>query len=1506
MEKRKFKKVLAILCVFAILQSYFVYFANIAIAANEGFFTPGGSNIDETLGGEDEEPEEDGIEEETGEQPEENGDEELGENLETPENIENPNDLENQEDSENQESQENLENPDAQGNTQENSENQEDQEETTSKNEQKEPEEIEPYVDPVVTLEVASENSNIYKGYLYANATSELKYATDYNTIEKLEIVGGKNISKLTVQDEPDKIQLITSTKIGLMNDMYYRKTRVSVDEFKSILGQEGSIAIYTEADELIGYINKDTLVENEEYVFYYEAQYNSVKFELTNILRDGPISIKNDKSIKETSDFSRNQISLFSSINTITALNVYVGEEVRGSSSEGNINLEETESRMELGIDTQDLSVEGKNDVAINVTLRTDEERYDLFENPTIDLEFPSAIESLEVTGMTLLYKNGLTIDNWEVLTNAYGKKVLRINLAGAQLEYTPGAVQEGTTVVAYTSIDVNRLTADTTENLKMTYTNKDTVRKSYSLEGKDSEDISLNFVGRQELVRMTKITNEVGASVVGYDNDVEKIQIEPNLNQKLTITSALVNNYETTLNDVEIIGRIPFVGNKDENGNDLGTNFDSFLVNGILTTGNLTDIYYSEEPDAESNSSSWTLDVQDFSKIKSFKIVLREKTLGKGERLSFEYTLVIPETVGYNAKGYAIYTAYYKIDNQIYTNQSTVGIYTEEKEVELEDIKEEEKQKLAELTIGTQVSQCGKVLGEEDTVYERQILKYTVVVKNTSDIIAENVVLKCNAENANLYYFYTYEYKNAVDEDPIMVGQQEEAIGEYAKDYEEIKVGDLQPGESRTFEYEVIVKSLSEIETNQVFGKIEVSMENQEPKTTETIRNTIQKAKAEIKINFGGSEPIDERHKYTNEDFYFLVYVKNISGESIKNAVITVNLPEEISYRYVTGPTDKDVSIETKKASSGTLLMITIPEMSADDEERLTINTFIEKIDESIFSRKVVITGNIKVDDEKYNSNEYEIELRQTGTTYEYSWTSVASRDVLEHGDNIIYTFKIKNTGGIDITNCSFSEVIPVGLEVENVILITNKGETESAEYNEKTNTLARETSIDVDEEVELKIYTRVNSGLFDRDQETIENKLVVDGGKSFEKFETNVISYAIKNQNVTTYGEWPEPGTSSDKSSQESNNSSTSGKSKSENNQKSNQASNTSTQSKKKTYLITGTAWIDSNQDGIRQVDEKVKEAVVVTLYKANSNGGVDATNAISTTATLSSGMYRFENVEEGNYVIVFDYNSSKYKVTKYQVENAKATENSDVVSKNLTIKGETRTYGVTDVLTVNKSLTSIDIGLVDKTNFDLKLDKEIETVLVKNSGGTRKYNFKNGENARIEIRSKYYKSSVLDITYKFKVTNEGDVPGYVNKVIDYLPDDVEVVLNASPGWYIGQDDNLYYTGLVDEEIGAGEKKEFKLVLRKSLANGEAAKLTNSAEIVEYTNMLGLYDRDSIENNKEEQEDDFGKAILMISVSTGNTKQIIVTALMIIIIAAITTMVIIKLKNTKRIYR
>ena len=87
---------------------------------------------------------------------------------------------------------------------------------------------------------------------------------------------------------------------------------------------------------------------------------------------------------------------------------------------------------------------------------------------------------------------------------------------------------------------------------------------------------------------------------------------------------------------------------------------------------------------------------------------------------------------------------------------------------------------------------------------------------------------------------------------------------------------------------------------------------------------------------------------------------------------------------------------------------------------------------------------------------------------------------------------------------------------------------------------------------------------------------------------------------------------------------------------------------------------------------------------------------------------------------------------------------------------------------------------------------------------------------------------------------------------------------------------------------------------------MVNGEAVQIKNCVEIAEYTNNLGLEDKDSIVYNKVQNEDDLGTTLLIISISTGRFVQNIIQLISCIIIFVVIIIIERRYRKTKKIYR
>lgn len=317
--------------------------------------------------------------------------------------------------------------------------------------------------------------------------------------------------------------------------------------------------------------------------------------------------------------------------------------------------------------------------------------------------------------------------------------------------------------------------------------------------------------------------------------------------------------------------------------------------------------------------------------------------------------------------------------------------------------------------------------------------------------------------------------------------------------------------------------------------------------------------------------------------------------------------------------------------------------------------------------------------------------------------------------------------------------------------------------------------------------------------------------------------------------------------------------------------------------KTYSISGTAWLDENEDGIKDEKEKLLKGILVKIKQINKDNvaeylkGEDGKEI--TAITDNDGEYEFKELKAGKYIIEFEYNTKTYKLTP--VTNKDSVPTAPTTSEGTTVK--------TDTLNVtNENIENINIGLVLNSKFDLELNKYITKVTVQNNSGTTEYNYNNEQLAKVEIKAKQMASSTVLVEYQIEVKNNGAVPGTATVIADYLPKGLKFNSEMNTNWYQGTDGNLYTEELKDIMLEPGESKQVKLVLTKAMTSNSTGTFTNAAEIYEDKNDFGLVDTNSTPANKEQKENDYSTAELIISTATGSPMMyigIIITSMLIL---------------------
>ena len=323
----------------------------------------------------------------------------------------------------------------------------------------------------------------------------------------------------------------------------------------------------------------------------------------------------------------------------------------------------------------------------------------------------------------------------------------------------------------------------------------------------------------------------------------------------------------------------------------------------------------------------------------------------------------------------------------------------------------------------------------------------------------------------------------------------------------------------------------------------------------------------------------------------------------------------------------------------------------------------------------------------------------------------------------------------------------------------------------------------------------------------------------------------------------------------------------------------------------YKISGIVWNDKDKNGKKDISEKGIEGIEVRLITETGEFVKDSKENVISCKTNGLGEYSF-NVENGKYIVIVNYDNQKYVVTEYKKSGIDEIENSDVISKEIKINNENKVVAITDTISINnKSVENINAGLYEREKFDLKIDKYITKVSVNNAQGIKQYDFNKEKLAKVEIKAKNMKGATIVAEYEITITNEGDIDGFVNDIVDYIPEGFEFNSELNKDWYVDKDRNLHNLSLGNVKLEPGKTKTVKLILTKTLKTDSGETAINNAEIYKASNTQNIKDKDSTPGNRANDEDDMSSATLIISISTGTVKVFLgITILLLILVGVI----------------
>lgn len=1236
------------------------------------------------------------------------------------------------------------------------------------------------------SIEEVTENISgvIYKGNML-NTTNETEFKVESN----IDIAYEKLVDKVEIKYNKDKF--VVGEK-ELEANTYFKSLILSKENFDRILGETGEIKVYS-GDVLLSTINNSISDENGNIVFTFENNLTSeIKIETTKPIYSGILKIEFIKAISGENTYSKDEIKNITNLKLSSDKNVAIIEMVNPITK--------------IGVDTNtnilSTVVENKG-IEFRVTLNNNNISLDLFKNPQIELRLPEAVTDLKINSVELLLEDELVIKNYEYIQDTNS---IVINLEGMQTKYNLSETTYGATLIVNTDISLDKLAVNKKDKVKLFVTNELSTSYESVLEEKGYSEKDINIVAPLGLIALNSAEVNDGNEETSISGNEAIGKIEPNAEMQIaTMKITAINNYDSIINNVRILGRIPFIGNKSlVDGTDLGTTFNSILkekISSELLGVEKFDVYYSENGDATEDLSlvenKWVLEPEDLSRVKSYLIILKDYEMQIGEKIEFKYDIEVPAGLELGNSAHGTYIVYYdnKKDDVVFENTSVpsvIGLTTgEAPKLEIE-IKSD--------------------VPENEIARSGQIIKYTIKVKNVGSVLSSQVFVTSNIPEGVTYAELVLggNYSN-----------------DYYKEYPEKKsfnklLNDIKPGEEQIVEYVVKVNEKLDVQ-KEIKTKAQVSAKNlPEMIESKEVKNIIdngslfvyltQNIKTEGKIKVG-------------EKIELTATVVNISNHDINNTIARIELPEGLQYEsaYV-----KNSDVKADYDANSKIIQFNLGKLSINDSKELVIETITNNEAELVEIATKVSGENVA----EHKSNIIKFDICKSDIIVKQK--SDIPEGFISAGDMVEYKIEVSNTGSLDATEVQILDYLPDGMKYIETTYEVN-GEVKTVKTADKK--VAKiELNVPENETVIMNVKAKANDT--DKELQATNIVKVINDGK--EK-EANRLTHIIE---AKTIG----------------------------NNQNGDNSGADDIEIVD-TYKISGTAWLDKNENGMKDDDESVLAGITVMLLdKQTGNIAKDYNGQELNTTTEGTGLYTFRNLKQGEYIVVFLYDTSKYVITDYKKAEVEESKNSDVVNIKISMNEVEKEVAVSDTLTINDAnIYNINIGLKEVNGFDLKLDKYVSKITVNNSQGSKTYDY--SKLAKIELDSKIANESILIIEYKLAVTNEGGIAGYAKKIVDYIPEDLKFSSELNTSWYLAEDGNVYSSELSDTKINPGETKELTLVLTKQIRGENIGLINNNAEIIESYNDYGIADTDSLVGNKQSNEDDISNADIYIGVKTGS---------------------------------
>ena len=1246
-----------------------------------------------------------------------------------------------------------------------------------------------------ITTSINSDSTEIYKGQLYVNSKTENVKDIEYKTKSTLEITNSNLVDGITVHEGPDAFKATDETELSA--NTKFISTQINKEEMLAILGQDGSI--YINEGETIHTITKDTETDDEgNIIINYSSNQSELTITTTKPEKAGLLEFEHTKAITKN-DYTFEQLKTINRLisrNTVTGI---LGETtVLENSTETSIMLTETISKAELTVDKESLStMTTNNELTLGVKLITDGVQYDLYKNPTIQVQLPKSFDSVNVNSINPLYTDGFEINVQQDQTN----KILYITLTGEQLEYPETQATQLYIQINLTAT-LSQLTPNTTDKFTLIYTNENATQYDGGRTDMGVVEKEIQIVSPTGLISINNIETYDIEAISGISQDKQLANIDKNTagGTDVQYHISLINNTKSDINNLRLLGILPTSGEFTLGSETITNNLETTLKSGIIAE-NAT-VYYTSNinatEDINDSNNGWSQNLSEVMNPKKYLIII--PTIGLAETFDVTYIVTLPAQLDYGLTSYTGYEVIYNegTDTSNQRVQSLLTGITTGEGIQIETN--------ISATVGSET------LNDGDVVKAGEVIRYNITAKNTGTETLENVVLKGGVPEGTVYVVPDMGSEEVEGDGYVYSGANYYIENPEAKEVSST-IASFEPGQEYSFVYEARVNM--DVTNDTVISNKGTAIYQDYVIESNEFKTKLSASELRVTVK----SVVDTRTNIIpNMTVCYEFFIDNFSNETLKN--LKVQLIAEGTNFIEMYANDIDSPYSTKITDINN---IEIREIPVDGVGYYTLTAKVLPNADEIKLSLIVTDEN----GQTYKSNIFEQKVYKQGANVQL--TSENNGEYVNIGDRITYNIDIENTGETP-AQILVKDAIPEYLEIEEFIVndeiimqSTNVSDSDTYIYS-IGNSIEYLLSVENGKSGKIQIVAKVKYIEGDFEDITITNFVQVEIGRML--YDTSQeVTHIIKG---------------------------------------------TITQDDKN--VISGIAWLDENQNGQRDEEEPRLPNISVMLFDVSTNTiATDKNGNMAETTTDNNGKYSFEKINNGEYLVIFIFDTTQYELTDYMKEGVPDSQNSKAILKTIEINGQENIYAVTDTIHVTDNIGNINIGLKENLIFDLELDKYISRISVQNSKETKTYDYEQSVFEKVEIHRNQLNDSLVVLEYTIKVTNTGELAGNVNSIIDYMDNGLQFSSELNPDWYLSGN-MLYTNSLSNERIQPGETREVKLILTKDMTENNVGRVNNRAEIVECYNELGKADIDSVPNNQIQTEDDFGVADVIISISTG----------------------------------